>query len=275
MSSIVTSLLAERAERLREAAPEGFAAARELAARLTAEYGEYVAQHNRSGGDPQTEPRGDELQRAEVDARNAVREFEQTMARAKGRIAEIDSLLGATDEAAALKSEAMTQQAALVRAMTKQSQLARIATSLREEIDELTQRRGGALTQYGRDEIAARLDGKSLTLPKALANIDADLASRNAALVAAETAQTECAAQVAELKARIEPLRARYLGARVRMLELEYLDTLPTILPLLALLMAGDSRLSWSADPGVFPIRIDDRAVDEAKRSLLSELTAA
>jgi hypothetical protein len=218
------------------------------------------------------DPVGDDLAEESNSAARAFAEADGAHKRASARLAEIDGLLLASDRAAAAKKEARDIAGKLRAAQQKHDHLTSIAASLRRESEELTQRRQQALTQYGVDELAARLEGKTLALPKSVTNIDGDLASRQATLAATETARAAQAEIVTQLKAGLVPIKARYMDARMKQAELAYYEMLPGIMPLLATLMAIDSPLSWSVDePGVVPIRVDDAVVEQAKRALEAE----
>jgi hypothetical protein len=147
-----------------------------------------------------------------------------------------------------------------------------IAADLTAEIETLGQKRVAALQEYGRAEIEARIAGKSIALPKAVAAIDADLESRNAALAAAQSAKQEAEALLARFTDEATEIRRQLRDAFMRCAELDFYKALPALMPIIARLVVARSGLAYSGTSNTFEIQYSPSDVKAAEAALNAEI---
>jgi DNA repair exonuclease SbcCD ATPase subunit len=252
--------------------PPELPAARERQKIATEEYEALLESKRRSGvafGSPTQQER--QLNEAATEANHAVANLERAQERAVERTREVDRLLTAGTDADRARKDLAKANASIADARARSAQLVEIAATLEADISELTARRAAAIEQHGREDLAQRLAGKTAPPPKTLAAIDVDLESRRAALTAALSAKAEIDGPLTLLIEEAEAARNRLRGALQRATELSYYELLPTVLPVVARLMALGSRLCGYSS---LEIQCDDETRQAANAALEQELQA-
>jgi chromosome segregation ATPase len=268
-SEFVAALRAERADLVPLTEPADLPAALERQRIAHEEYRAVVESRDRIRGSVTQQEH--ELNAAATEANQVVADLELSQERARARIAEIDRLLTAAADAARARKDLAKANAGIDDARSRQTQLVEIAAALEGEIAELVQKRANAVEQHGRDDLAQRLAGKTAPPPKTLAAIDIDLESRRAALAAALSAKAEIDGPLTLLIEEAGGARNRLRCALQRATELSYYELLPTVLPVVARLMALRSPICGYAS---LEIHCDDEVLGAANAALEKELHA-
>lgn len=235
-----------------------------------ASYKQSVAGWNSGSSDP----RASELTQAEASANQIVHDLENAALHAGTRVQEIDRLLNAGSNAAEERGQLRELVDQLAKESDSVAQFANLEATLQQEIDTLSAQRETALAEHGRAEITARLAGKSLPLPKAIATIDAELESRAATLAAAQSAKTGHEARLGQLSEERAKARARLQRALLALYELAYHERIAPQMQICALLRILGSSIGFSQRSDIFALRLDEDDLRAAAAKLEAELAA-
>lgn len=248
--------------------------AREAQKQAREDRAEYTrARQSAKGWDPgYADPRSSELLQAETSANHIVHELENHALNAGTRIEEIDRLLNAASNAAVERSQLREVVDQITNERASVAQFSNLGATLQQEIDTLGAQRETALAEHGKAEITARLAGKSLPLPKAIAAIDADLESRAATLAAAQSAKADHEARLGQLTEERGKARQRLQVALLAVHELAYHEQIAPQLHLYAALRVLGSQIGFGQRRDVFTIRLDEDDLRAAAARLEAEL---
>lgn len=271
-SAFMGALRRERKEQEERKEPQGLAAAIEA---QTAAEAAYQAIIDAKRANPGT-VREDLANRLfdELDAaRSVAGPLISQRNRAIARIAEIDRCLTAQNDAALRRKELSGLNVSIAEVNGRVVQYGEMERVLASEIDGLSAKRAAAVKQHGRDELTARLAGKSTGRPKELAAIDDDVESRTAALDAARQAKAEAEAELEPLAAQASTAQHQLRAALARCAEVDWYEMLPKLLPVVARLLATGSGIA-NGSSGDIMVRCDWESIEAARALLNEELNA-
>jgi chromosome segregation ATPase len=188
--------------------------------------------------------------------------------RAQHRARDIDRLLTASGEANRWKAEIRGIQRRIEEAESRRDRLGRIEKDLGGEIADIEQQQAKRRTDDAVASLESRLNGAADSgRVTSDVDLDADLSSRRATLEAALAAKQDLEIKRKSLAEDKERARKRYMEARGRAAELNLLEALENVLPIVAELRACRA---W-VDCDLFRM-VDDEAVRIASAAIEADL---
>ena len=186
----------------------------------------------------------DRLDAAAVELRNQVTALQQAKDRATTRIRELDRLLTADDHVQRAKRALSDNTKAGAERRLQLQRLSEVEEELHVEIGALEREEAESAKQQATASLRSRMDGRPADAPLDTDTVARDLVSRKATLVAAKRAMDELRTSLAALADERTKLRSRFLDARGRVAELALLERLPSVLPIVAEMVACRGTLS-------------------------------
>lgn len=263
----------ERAELQPIAEPAELPAALERQTAAADALREYMAEKGNQGG-LHTAPREQDQRNAVIAANQIVADIKTRQERARARIREIDRLLTSAAGSSQCRDALSQTNARIADAEARRDQFSSIVDDLENAVAELVSRRGNMLAQHGKDELAARLGGKSASVSaaKALASMDADIESRNAALAAARDARAEFEGTLQKLYQERGRTQGELRAALIGQADLDFYEALQTFLPIAARVVVSGSGLRAFDHENAVVVRCDDQLIRVARAAFNAEL---